>query len=562
MKHLSTPWRGWLLVALCWLAGHAAPAQTPDWQQALAISTPAGSSSEVSATALAPDGSVYVAGSFNGTVSFGSTILSSPTTYAAFVAKWNPGTGTWAWALAMPTGLTAYVSAVAVNGSSVYLTGNFVSSATFGSTTLTSAGSYRGFVAKLTDAGPTAGFVWAQGIGGATYDFAFGLAVQGTSLYVVGDLNSPRVSFGTTILTNSGYSTGYVTKLVDAGSSASYAWAQAVISPTLSQLRAVVVQGSNVYVAGHFAGPAACGSTSLATSNANDFDVVVAKLTDAGTTGSFTWARQAGGTGTDRSTALAVAGTSVYLAGSEDSPTATFGNTSLTGLGNTDAFVAKLTDAGATGSFVWAQSAGGTGFDGVTALAVQGPSVYCTGYTTSPQVHFGSTTLPGLGDYDAFVARLLDAGSSSSFAWVRPAGGAGSDEATTLLLRGTQVVVGGYTEGSARFSTQVITSLTANTFGFLASLTDATLAATAPTVPLEEVSLYPNPTHASATVVVPAMSGVVTLTVLDTLGRPLCTQAAATNASTRLDLSGLAPGLYTLRVVAGAGTATRRLVVE
>ncbi|GAB3874366.1 hypothetical protein GCM10028824_27500 [Hymenobacter segetis] len=545
------------------LLGATARAQAPDWQQALAITTATGSTSEVTATAVDASGNVYVAGSFQGTVGFGSVTLTSAVNYAGFVAKWDPTAGTWVWAQPLATTQSAYVTTLAVQGTSLYVGGLFIDAITLGNITLAGAGSYRGFVAKLSDSGPTARFVWAQAIGGTAYDYVLGLAVQGSSVYVVGALSSPTVSFGPATVTNSGYSTGFVAKLLDAGASASYAWVQAVGSPGQSRLGAVAVLGANVYVAGSFAGPATCGSTTLASSSTNDTDVLVARLTDAGTSASFAWARQAGGTGPDRATALAVAGSSVYVAGDVASATNVFGSTSLASLGRSDAFVAKLTDSGPTGSFAWAQLAGGAGYEAVTALAVQAPSVYLSGYATSAQARFGTTTLAGLGDYDAFAARLLDAGSSGSFVWARQAGSSGSDEATTLVLRGTQVVVGGYAAGRPRFGPLVLGTAGTATFGFLATITDAAALAVAPRLlPAGAVSLFPNPAHGTATVQLHAGTGPAVFTIIDAQGRTLRTQTTAPDSNAALDLTGFAPGLYAVRVAAGGRTATHRLVVE
>ena len=76
------------------------------------------------------------------------------------------------------------------------------------------------------------------------------------------------------------------------------------------------------------------------------------------------------------------------------------------------------------------------------------------------------------------------------------------------------------------------------------------------------ISISPNPTHGHATLHLPALPGTATLTIFDALGRTLHIQTAAANAKAELDLIGLAPGLYTVRVQAGGSTATRRLVVE
>ena len=86
-----------------------------------------------------------------------------------------------------------------------------------------------------------------------------------------------------------------------------------------------------------------------------------------------------GGTGEDLCTGVAVSGTSVYVAGYFTNAAIDFGNITLLNAGNRDGFVAKLTDAGSSGSFTWAQQVGGVGFDQVSAVAASGTSVYVAG---------------------------------------------------------------------------------------------------------------------------------------------------------------------------------------
>jgi hypothetical protein len=78
-----------------------------------------------------------------------------------------------------------------------------------------------------------------------------------------------------------------------------------------------------------------------------------------------------------------------------------------------------------------------------------------------------------------------------------------------------------------------------------------------------EMSLFPTPAHGQVHIRTPFIWGdcPLTLAILDALGRPVRTQTAA-GAKTDLDLTGLAPGLYAVRVAAGGATATQRLVVE
>ncbi len=100
-------------------------------------------------------------------------------------------------------------------------------------------------------------------------------------------------------------------------------------------------------------------------------------------------------------------------------------------------------------------------------------------------------------------------------------------------------------------------------FGPLAAPLAATAGLTA-----ASLGLYPNPAHASATLLVPAVAGASTAraTLYNTLGQPVRTFApaalSAEGLSTTLNLSGIAPGLYTLRVQAGTASAARKLVVE
>ena len=140
----------------------------------------------------------------------------------------------------------------------------------------------------------------------------------------------------------------------------------------------------------------------------------VAKLTDGGATSGFAWAQRAGGTGSEFPRVLAASGGSVYVAGYFASPTAGFGPVTLTSAGNADVFVAKLTDEGATGGFAWAQRAGGAGNEGANALALRGSSVYVAGGFASLTADFGPVTLanvnpsPNPNPYLGFLASLTD----------------------------------------------------------------------------------------------------------------------------------------------------------
>ncbi|MDO7851068.1 T9SS type A sorting domain-containing protein [Hymenobacter convexus] len=337
-----------------------------------------------------------------------------------------------------------------------------------------------------------------------------------------------------------------------------------IVGPANVQATAYDAAG-NVYVVGQFFGTVRFDSVTL-TSTARNTDMFVAKWNPAN--GTFWWVQQAGGVESAYATSLAVSGTSVYVAGSFATPTMQLGNLTLTNAGVSDSYVAKLTDAGSTAAFEWALGVGSSANDNLGGLAVRGTGVYVAGDFSGPTATLGSRTLGngGLGA-ELFVARLEDAGTSASVTWAERAGGVSADYLYCLTLHDNTALVGGFVTPLAAFGSVAVVAPLGATVPFLATLTDPLLTpARAGGLPLA-FSLSPNPARAATTVHLPALPGAshATLTLLDALGRPVrCQQLAllAAGSTAQVLLAGLAPGLYQLRVVAGAYRASRAVVVE
>ena len=564
-----------IVAALLLLSGWEAGAQIPHWQLALASVQASGSfnSANVRSTVADANGNVYLVGSFTGNVRFGNASLSTSIPSAdIFVAKWSAASGNFEWAQSAGGSGDDYAFGVALIGTSVYVTGLFNSAtATFGSTVLLSAGLSDAFVAKLTESGANATFTWAQRAGGSSGERITDLAINGSSIYLVGSSASPTADFGPLSISNSyqGSTTydGFVAKLTDAGPISNFVWVQKTGGQGDEQIESIGANGTAIYVAGSFNGSGTAttfGSTALTSVLSDGF---VAKLVDAGATGSFVWAKPVSGPSYDNAHAVAVQGTSVYLAG-DFTNSAAFGTVALTGGLNVDAFAAKLIDGGIDATFAWAKRMGGTAAETATAIAVNGPDVYVTGNFYSHSADFGSSILTnavstGTSYFsDVFVAKLVDTGPAGTFAWAQSAGGTGGDFSYTLALAGAKAYVAGSLTPTANFGSISITSPLGSQVAYLASITDAPLTTSAPPKAFDAVSIFPNPAHGRATVQLPSGAGPATLTILDALGRTLRTQTTTTQTNAELDLTGLAPGLYAVRVAAAGSTATRRLVVE
>src|SRR5258707_1392540 len=107
---------------------------------------------------------------------------------------------------------------------------------------------------------------------------------------------------------------------------------------------------------------------------------------------SWLWAQSAGGTGQDNVQSISTdAGSNVYVLGYFNSPSITFGTTSLTnaGGGANDLFIVKYDNSG---NVIWAKSAGGTGQEFAYGITTDdSDNVYVTGYFQSPSITFGTT---------------------------------------------------------------------------------------------------------------------------------------------------------------------------
>ena len=370
-------------------------------------------------------------------------------------------------AISGSTGTTTVDATAPDANGNLYVTGSFRGTATFGTTTLTSAGNADVYVAKWSAA--TNSFAWAMRMGSAASDYTHGIAVSGSSVYVGGDFSGPTATVGGITLTNastSGSSDVFVAKLIDAGSTSSVAWATRAGGTGSETMFRIVANGTSVYLDGIYNGaPAVFGATSLPTAGSSD--LFVAKITDGGTTGTVSWALGAGGTGSDEVYGLAVSGASVYVCGAETSPSLVFGGTTLTGAGDYDGFIAKITDAGATASYAWAQRVGGAGSEGFANVVVNGSNVYAAGAFTSATLAVGSTTLATAGNNDALLVKLTDAASTSSFNWAQRGGGPGDDIAYGLTERNGDVYIAGFfgafsSSGgtlAATFGAQTLTSV-------------------------------------------------------------------------------------------------------
>jgi|GEM_PF-3458006 len=519
-----------LVGLLLGLAGPAARAQAPAWQGLTAAgSVPyAVEGAIIQDQAVDADGNLYLVGNFHGSVLFGHIALQSTTYNDGYVAKWNPATNRFLWALHVSPGHRGNITSLGVRGTTIYLVGAFSGdSPTFGSIVVPSIKVLNWartvYLAKLTQTMGVPTFAWALPLCNSSDGTVKQLAIVDSTLYTVGYYRARTIQLGTTTFPNYSASGGHHT----------------------------------VY---------------------RQCDSYVVKIQDEGAQGRLVWAQHLGGSGRDELTHIVAEGNRVLVAGTTDSHDLHIGLSPLhyaseTGADSLPAFggllLARLTDQGATATWQWAQLAGGSGYQAPTALAMQGPAVYVAAMTHAGYQAFGAPlpTNPPLSatKCNLVLTKLLDTGHQARGGWATLAASPYCLTATTLAIRSQQVIVAGLATtpievGPLRTSLPDSTETT-----FEAVLTDRSLPVAPPkTAPLT-LELLPNPAHHSTTLLLPALPLSATFTLSDALNRRVRSVAMPPSVLGQrypLDLSGLPPGLYTGQLTVAGSQLTRRLVVE
>jgi len=364
----------------------------------------AGGTASNAGAAIATDGSgnSIVTGRFNGTVTFGDTTLtSSAGSLDIFIAKYD-GEGNFLWVeQAGVTGMHFRLDAfhgndpaIATDGSgNSIVTGSFFGTATFGDTTLTTAGSRDIFIAKYVGDG---NFLWVEQAGGGASDEGFAIATDGSGNSIVTGHFSGTATFGDTTLTSAGSRDIFIAKYDGDGN---FLWVEQAGGTDGPFGGAIATDGSgNSIVTGWFRGTATFGDTTL--TSAGSGDIFIAKYDGEG---NFLWVEQAGGTDSDLGLAIATDGSGNSIVTGDFSGTATFGDITLSSAGSEDIFIAEYDG---DGNFLRVRQAGGTNTETGAAIATDASGNSIVTGEFRGTATFGDTTLTTAGSSDIFIAKL------------------------------------------------------------------------------------------------------------------------------------------------------------
>lgn len=221
--------------------------------------------------AVDADGNTYLTGDFEGSATFGTETITSLGNADVFIAKLDSN-GVWEWARSGGSSSIERGYDIALDDDeNAYVTGVFLFSITFGTTTLSSQGSWDVYVVKIDSNGD---WQWVVSAGSSSTEGAWGITVNSSGNPFISGVFDGVVTFGTTTITTQGAHDVFVATLDPNGH-----WQWAISAGGTDWDEGYALTASNtgvVYVTGYFDGSALFGDTTLSTHG--DFDVFIAKL--------------------------------------------------------------------------------------------------------------------------------------------------------------------------------------------------------------------------------------------------------------------------------------------
>lgn len=491
-RHAVLPATLAVLLAFTMIPVRAAP---PDYAGTYQF----GGSGDDSALAVAADssGNSFVAGSFEGTVTFdddfggtpADTKSASGSTNGAYITKINAN-GSYGWthsiagsdadAAIAVTDITADASGNifatgtfrATDGSSGPSTINFQSDWS-GTDNHASGGSSKAFVTKINNDGS---YGWTRSYGDGDTNSVFAPVVgvdAGGNGYIGGSFTGSVIfddSFTgspTDTASSNGGSDGFITRINDDGS---YGWTRSYGGTQTDKIASVLIDASRVVAGGEFTGAvdfaAGFAETDADSLSADSTDGFITDLTTDGTTYGST--KQLGGNGDSRVQALTLAANGTLYASGQFDGAATFGNAwsasaNRTARGTADAFVLILPDSGNEFDAVYQFGLAGETVSAGGTIVDSHDMVYLAGSFTGT-VNFGqdfgnSNPVTSYGTTAGYIVSFSKvAGETPNYDWTRVYGAneedtpAGAAALHALAAQGENVYAVGAFSESINFS--------------------------------------------------------------------------------------------------------------
>jgi hypothetical protein len=322
------------------------------------------------------------------------------------------------------------------------VTSNAYSELSFPGTTLPNGGNGDGVVVRYATDGS---FEWASHTSGSGDEIIYDVATDHDgNVYIAGKFTG-TTQFGSTYTgISSGGSDLFVAKLDQTGA---WMWVRTIGGENNDFARGITVDPQGrVTISGQVSGELTIDGDAVKTTN--NSDILFAQWDASGT---LQWYKMTGGSSeTYPYKVVSDKDGNLYAAGQFNN-TVTFDSQEMTSSGYYDVYILKMD---AAGSVIWTQQSKGYYSEQAYDLAVNdNGQVFITGYF-SDKADFGSTQVDSRGADDIYLAKL---DADGSYLWATSGGGTGWDYARSVTLnrRGNPVITGDF-GGIAHFGNEKI----------------------------------------------------------------------------------------------------------
>ena len=365
----------------------------------------AGGNGDERAKGVATDsaGNAYICGFYEGTINFPGTpgvTLVSVGGDDIFVAKYDPA-GNIIWAKSVGGSANDDSRAIAVSHSTVYITGSFKNTFSFGAGTLTSSGGDDVYIMTFDAFSGNEG--WAISGGGNGEDIGQSIAVNDSGVFVTG-FYADNASFTGLpgILTNAGGDDIFLVKYSLDGVGQ---WMRRASSSGNDRGLSLTLSGNFLCVGGYFSGTLdiynSGGSPVSSISSAANEDACL--ILYNATTGIFSWVRSESGNNSDRCHSVSSSSDGRIFSTGWFTGTLPLPGGSIIAA-NEDVFV---TARDSSGNFLWGKHVAGFNQDiGNAIVALNNTTQYVTGYYKSQPFNFDNLSISGFGSGDVYLAKL------------------------------------------------------------------------------------------------------------------------------------------------------------
>jgi hypothetical protein len=216
--------------------------------------------------------------------------------------------------------------------------------------------------------------------------------------------------------------------------------------------------------------------------------------------------------------------------------------------GSNDGWVFQINDEA---GLVWSNSLGGTDWDRVVSIthAAEDDGFIFAGYSRSSDGDVGEN----YGEYDVWVGKLSNNGE---LVWEQNYGGTGYDSAESIV----QSEDGHLLFTGVTSSSNIDIEQNNGSDDFWVVCLESTIVGLDGLDELLDLNFFPNPAHDQITIFLSESKAIVQCDIVNASGQ-IVRKVQLTRQNTVLDISDLAPGIYSLRVLSGTSASVHKIVV-